>query len=453
MNEQTSQLRRELGLRDVVLFNIAALVSTRWIGVAAHIGPGAITLWLLGVLLFLLPCAFVVAELSQRFPREGGLYVWTNEAFGPWHAFACAAFYYLNNLFWIPGLLISLVGMTTYALVPGLARWAENPWFVLPCALALLAVITVANYLGLRVAKWVDNLGGLAVYLIVALLIVVAGSAALRHGFATPMNIVPRLDVEKLNFWSQMAMALTGLELSAILSGEVRDAKRTLFRATWISAVAVAFFYVVSTGALLVLLPPEQISTVIGLAQAGRQAGQTLGWAWVPYAVGIAILLSAGGQLGTYLGACSRLPFVLGIDRFLPPAFARLHPRYGTPVVSILLLGIGSGLLLIISQLGESFRGAYQVTVDMTVISLFVPFLYIFAAAWRFGQKLAAICGLAVSAIAIGFSFLPTSDVRSVWGFEAKLVGGCALLFVLTRLCYRHYSASAATAGAAGPQL
>ena len=439
------QLGKELGLRDLVLFNVAALVSTRWIGVAAHVGPGAILLWLLAGAFFLVPCAFVVAKLSRRFPVEGGLYIWTREAFGTWHAFACGAFYYLNNLFWIPGLLVSMVGMVMYAFSARLGVWAENAWYVLPCALFLLAGAITANYVGLRVAKWVDNLGGFGAYFITGVLFIGGAAVLIRRGSATHFNVVPSLDFGKLNFWSQLAMAMTGLELSPILSGEVRNPLRTIYRATWISAGCVLLIYVLSTSALLVVLPPERISPVIGLAQVSREAAHVSNWSWVPFAIGAGIFLSVGGQLGTYVGACSRLPFVLGIDHFLPPAFAKLHPKFGTPYVSILLIGIGSAILLLISQLGETFRGAYQVMVDMTVISLLVPFVYIFAAAWKFGQRLAGACGLAVSAIAITFSFLPTADVRSVWSFELKLAGGCILLFILTRLCYSHYLGRTAT--------
>jgi amino acid transporter len=210
-------------------------------------------------------------------------------------------------------------------------------------------------------------------------------------------------------------------------------------KATWVSAVMIVLFYVCATSSILVFVKPDDVSPVIGLAQASRQAAVALGWNWVPLSIAICILLSAGGQLGTYVGACARLPFVMGIGNLLPPVFAKLHPRYGTPWVSILFLGFGSALLLVISQLGETFRGAYQFTVDLTVVSLFVPFLYIFAAAWKFGQRIAAFCGFAVSAIAIAFSFLPTPDIHSVFWFEMKLGGGCALLFITARICYRHY--------------
>jgi glutamate:GABA antiporter len=432
-------LRRELGLRDLVLFNVAAIVSTRWIGVAAHVGPGTLVLWLLAAALFLVPCAFVVSNLSHRFPQEGGLYIWTREAFGEWQGFACGWFYYLNNVFWIPGVLISMVGMITYAFNPHWGKLAEDPRFVLPCALVLLIGTLAANYVGLKVAKWVDNLGGLGAYSIAVILVVSAGAALLFNGSATKFHAIPSWDLDKLNFWSQLAMAMTGLELSPILSGEVRNPRRAIVRATWISAALVVAFYIFSTSSILILLKPDQVSPVIGLAQAGQQVSSLLGWRWVPLSIAVAILLSVGGQLGTYVGACARLPFVLGIGNLLPPAFAKLHPKYGTPHVSILLLGAGAAVLLLISQLGETFRGAYQVTVDFTVISLFIPFVYMFAAAWKFGQKLAAFCGLIVSGIAIVFSFLPTSDVRSVWLFEAKLIGGCVLLFLLARLCYQHY--------------
>ncbi|MBV9303653.1 MAG: APC family permease [Acidobacteriaceae bacterium] len=436
-------LRKELGLRDLVLFNVAALLSTRWIGVAAHVGPGAIGIWVLAAALFLVPCAFVVANLSRKFPEEGGLYIWTREAFGEWHAFACGWFYYLSNVFWIPGVLVASIGMLTYAFSPSFQRFAENPSFVLPIAVALLVLVVASNYVGLRVAKWVDNFGGLGAYVIVIVLLTCAVAAWMRPGPATKFNVVPSFDLQKLNFWSQFAFAMTGLELSPILAGEIRDARRNIFRATWICAVLVVLYYVGGTGSILTLLPPDKVSPVVGLAQAGQEASNILGWRWPAFAIGLCIVLSVGGQLGTYVGACARLPFVLGIANLLPQSFAKLHPKYGTPYFSILFLGITGGVLLFISQLGETFRGAYQLGVDLSVISLFIPFLYLFGAAWKFGQKWPALCGLFVSAIAILFSFLPTADVRSAWWFEAKLIGGSIIFIAVPRIFYMRYRARA----------
>jgi amino acid transporter len=322
---------------------------------------------------------------------------------------------------------------------PQTAPYAENAKYVLPAALVLLVFIVASNYVGLHVAKWVDNLGGAGVYLIWVILVIAAVVFVFRYGSATHFQILPNWHWSKLNFWSQLAFGMTGLELSPILSGEIRDPKRSIFRATWISAGLVVLFYVAGTAAILAFLSPGNVSPVIGLTQAGTQAAARLGWTWAPVAIAACILLSVGGQLGTYIGASARLPFVLGIGNLLPPAFGKLHPRHGTPYLSILVLGIGSGVLLVISQLGETFRAAYQITVDMSVITLFIPFLYIFGAAWKFKQRFAALAGLSVSAIAIAFSFIPTEDVQSPWLFEAKLLGGCALLYVIALGFYRRY--------------
>lgn len=432
-------LRKELTLRDLVLFNLAAILSTRWIAAAAHVGPGSLILWALAAVLFLIPSALVVANLSQRFPAEGGLYIWTREAFGDWHGFACAWFYYLNNLLWIPGALVALVGMTIYAFDAKAGAVAEDARVIVPCSLGLLGIIVAVNYVGLRVAKWVDNFGALGVYTITCILLIAAIAAIARFGSASSFGMRTSFNWETVNFWSQMAFGMTGLELSPILSGEIRNPQRMIRRAAWIGAALVVLYYVAGTSAILVFLKPEQVSPVIGLAGAAQQAAHLLGWAWVPLAIATCILLSTGGQLGTYVGACARLPFVLGIGNILPPAFAKLHPRYATPHLSIVFLGLGAAVLLIISQLGETFRAAYQITVDMAVITLFIPFLYIFAAAWKFGQRVAALSGLAVSALAIALSFIPTADVKSVWSFELKLWGGCILLYVLGWLCFRHY--------------
>jgi amino acid transporter len=438
MPEQIVELKRELGLRDLVLFNVAAIVSTRWIAAAAHAGSGSLSLWLLAAIFFLVPSAFVVARLSRLFPQQGGFYIWTREAFGEWHGFACAWFYYVNNLFWVPSVLIATIGMLASSF-PQTARYAENAKYVLPAALVLLVFIVAANYAGLRVAKWVDNLGGAGVYLIWVILAIAAIVFVFRYGSVTHFRILPNWHWSKLNFWSQLAFGMTGLELSPILSGEIHDPKRTIFRATWISTGLVVLFYVAGTAAILVFLSPDNVSPVIGLTQAGTQAAGRLGWTWAPVAIAACILLSVGGQLGTYIGASARLPFVLGIGNLLPPAFGKLHPRYGTPYLSILVLGIGSAILLVISQLGETFRAAYQIIVDMSVITLFIPFLYIFGAAWKFKQRFAALAGLGVSVLAIGFSFIPTGDVKAPWLFEAKLLGGCALLYVIALVFYRRY--------------
>jgi len=429
-------LQRELGLRDLVLFNIAAVVGIRWLAAAAHAGAGSITLWVLAAAFFFVPSALAVTRLAARFPDEGGIYVWTKRSFGDWHGFLCGWCYWLSNLFYIPNLLLAGIAIAVYTLGGQYVRLADNRLFVVTASLLVLWIALLTNLLGVRIGKWTENLGGLATYAAGAGLVILGAVVWTRSGSATRLDLLPEWSWGKLNFWSQIAFAFGGLELGAIMGGEIRDPPRTVPRAAWISGTAIAAFYILGTLALLVLLPAERVNIMSGLAQAGAAAGERLALPWV--APLLALLITAGvtGQLGAWLAGAARLPFVIGLDRYLPASFARLHPRWRTPHVAILTQGAACTLFLLIVQLGENLRSGYQLLVDMTVVTYFIPFLYLFLSAWKHGQRWSAAAGALVTTAAIAFSLVPPGEAESPWLFEAKLIGGCALLIAAARIWF-----------------
>jgi glutamate:GABA antiporter len=429
-------LRRELRLWHLVLFNFSAIIGVRWISPAAHTGPGSLTLWLLASLAFLLPSAQVVSTLSAKFPDEGGLYVWTKHAFTDWHGFLCAWLYFVGSVLFLPTLLLAGVSMASYMFGPNAIRYAENSAFAIPVTLGAMALAFLANLVGLRVGKWPSVVGGGATYLIVPLLCVLAGLAAWRFGSATHFQFVPDASWGNLNFWSQIALGMTGLELAPILGGEIYNPARNVPRAAGITCAACAAYYMAGTAALLILMTPEHISALTGLAQAGEIAGERFGAAWLPACFAVLITLGAIGQLSTYIAASTRLPFTLGIDHYMPAAFARLHPRWHTPHVSILIqAGIATALLLL-AQLGENLRAGYQIMVDMVVISTLVPLIYIFASGMKFGRPWAGAAGGLIGAIGVILSMVPPDDASSAWRFELKVVGGTILLIAAGRLIF-----------------
>jgi amino acid transporter len=435
------ELRRELSLRDLILFSIAGLIGARWLSSAAHTGPGAVSLWIFAAIFFLIPSAFSMAKLSARWPDEGGLYVWTRECFGPWHGFLCFWLYWLSLAFWFPGALMAVSSMTAYALGPGIAPLADNRWFVLPIALALLWAAIGANLIGLRFGKWVDNLGGAANIVLCVLLASVAALVWFARGPATPIDIAPHWNWERVNFWSQICYALTGLELAPVLGGEIRNPIRNLPLASLSASPVVTLFYVAGTLSLLIVLPADQISPLNGIAQAAASAGSSIGAPWLARVVAALILLGAFGQLSVLGAVAARLPFVVGVDSFLPPAFARVHPRWHTPHIPLLFFGAMCTVVLIVAQAGETARAAYQIVTDLMVIGGFIPFLYIFAAAWKCGARWSAASGLAVSALAIACSVVPTADVRSAFVFEAKLAIVTGMLVLTARWIFVKHQA------------
>ncbi len=436
-------LKRGIGLRDLILFNISAVVGLRWLAAAAHAGPGSLTLWAAAALLFFIPSAFVVSGLSRRFPTEGGLYIWVKEAFGPWHGFLCGWLYLVSNLLFFPGLLLAGVAMAAYMFGPAGAHIAESRAYTVPVALAGLWIAAITNLVGIDAGKWTSNLGGLSTYATVIILVILAILVALHSGAATRFHAVPQVRFDTINFWSQIAFAFVGLELGAILAGEIREPRRTIPRAAWISGAICAAFYIAGTAALLVLLPPGDISAVAGLAQAGLAGGLALGAAWVAPLLAGLITLGVIGQLGCYLAGNTRLPFAIGLDRYLPEAFARLHPTWRTPYLSILVQAAIATAFLFAAQFGENSRAAYQILVDMGVITALIPYVYIFAAGIHFGHRIAGASGLCVSALAVVLSTIPTGDVASVWTFEVKVIGGTLVMAAVGWLTFSRRSARA----------
>jgi glutamate:GABA antiporter len=421
-------LRRELKLWHVVLFDLSALLGVRWLAAAAHAGPGSLALWLVAALAFLLPCALVIAALSERFPLEGGLYIWAKQAFGDWHGFLCAWLYFISNVCYFPTLLLSGVAMASYMFGQTGIQYSEDARYAIPATLGALWLTFILNLVGLRIGKWAGVLGAASAYSLAALLISFGLMAAFHGGAATHFHLLPELSFNSLNFWSQIAFAMVGLEVASILGGEIYDPKKVIPRAAWISGIGCAGFYMAGTAAMLALMAPQQISTLTGLAQAGQVAGARFGASWLSPCFALLITVSVVGNLTAFVAGNTRLPFALGLDHYLPPAFAKLHPRWHTPYVSILAQGVLSSALLLLFQLGETLRAAYQILVDLTVIATFLPFVYIFASGFKFGQRWAGMLGGLITVLAIILSAVPPPGVASVWIFELKVVGGTILL-------------------------
>jgi amino acid transporter len=437
----TARLHRELGLKDLVFFDICAVISLRWIAAAAHAGPGSFVLWIIAALFFFLPSAVIVSGLSRRFPEEGGMYIWTKRAFGDQHAFLCGWFYFISTVLYLPSLLLAGISMSAYAFGGQGARLAEDRGFALSITLAVLWAAFAANFFGMRVAKWISALGGSSTFIIGGVLAALAIFSAFRFGVRTHFDLLPKANLDTVNFWSQIAFAFVGLELAPVVSAEIRNPRRDLPRAAAISGVISAAFYIAITAALLVLLQPDEISPMTGLAQAGAAGSQKLGAPIVAILLAALIGIALAGQLDTWIAGNTRLPYAIGLDRYLPAAFSRIHQRWGTPYVSLLVQAVLATLFLLMAQLGETVRAAYQIMVDMMLIVTFVPFVYIFAAGWRFANRIAAVSGLAVTLIAIALAAVPPHEAVSATIFEVKVVGGTVFFAIAGWLLFKRYQA------------
>lgn len=385
-----SQLRKTMGFWDVLLFNIATVLGPRWIAAAGHNGTSSISLWVLAAVFFFVPGALVINELSSRFPEEGGLYVWSREAFGPFHGFVAGWTYWIYTFFYFPGLLLASASMAAYIIGGRGSVLAQDRTFQLTVSLALLLVAVVLNIIGLNIGKWLQNAGGVGTYLPLVMLVAIAVIVCLRYGSATHFtvsNMMPAWNWDTVNFWSQIAFAFTGLELVSAMSEEVRDPRRTLPRAVFGAGALIALMYVVGTFAILGLIPANNIDPQSGVFNAITVGSFALKLGFLGVLAALLVTVGNAGGVGSTVAGISRIPFVVGVDRYLPAAFGKIHPRWKTPWVSILVQAVISATILLASQINETTQGAYQKLIDAGIILYFIPFLYMFAAIIKLAHR------------------------------------------------------------------
>ena len=384
------QLRKTMGFWDVLLFNIATVLGPRWIAAAGHNGTSSISLWVLAAVFFFVPGALVINELSSRFPEEGGLYAWSREAFGPFHGFVAGWTYWIYTFFYFPGLLLASASMAAYVMGGSGAALAQDRTFLLTVSLSLLVVAVVLNIVGLNIGKWLQNAGGVGTYVPLVILVGIAAVVCFRHGSATHFtaaNMMPTWNWDTVNFWSQIAFAFTGLELVSAMSEEVRDPRRTLPRAVFGAGALIALMYIVGTFAILGLVPAGGIDPQSGVFNAITVGSVALKVGFLGILAAVLVTFGNAGGVGSTVAGISRVPFVVGVDRYLPAAFGKIHPRWKTPWVSILVQASISAAILLGSQINESMQGAYQKLIDAGIILYFIPFLYMFAAVIKLAYR------------------------------------------------------------------
>lgn len=389
----TSTLARELGVVDLVLFYLAGGLSLRWIATAAAAGPSTIIIWIFACLCFFVPLAASVLELSSRYPQEGGLYVWTQRAFGDFSGFIAAWTYWMSNLPYFPAVLYFGAGSALFAMGKRGDHLTSNATYYLLFALGWLALITLLNILGLKQGKWLNNCCSLGAWIPVTVLIGLAVAFAIHHGSATSFSahhLVPHADLKNAIFWSTIFFAFGGVETGSFMGEEIKDARRTIPRSLVIAGSLIAASYIAGTIAMLIALPSASISGVSGFTSAIRQMCAKLGLGWLIAPVALLVVLNSVGGAATFLSSTSRLPFVAGIDRYLPPVFGRVHQRWRTPWVAIGAYGVAGMLCALLSQAGTTVRSAYDVLVSMSIITYFIPFAFLFASMIRLQREPAA---------------------------------------------------------------
>jgi amino acid transporter len=452
-------LRRTLGTMDLVFLNIAAILGIRWLSTGAQMGPSSLVLWLLAVLIFFIPSGLTVMELNSRHSGEGGIYLWSKSAFGEQHGFIAGWTYWVNNLFYFPGLLLFIAGAFLFL---GGSDWlglGESAWYNTGFSLTLLWLVIGANVIGLSRGKWIQNIGAMATGAVFISLAAGGIWAWTQYGSETEFTrtaMMPDVTTfSTLTFFATMTFAFAGLELGPIMSGEIKNPKRSIPRAMLASGLVIAMIYILGTGLLMVALPEGQINVITGIAQAFTAIGDRIALPALAFVGALLVVMSSTGGLGAWISGVARIPYVIGIDSYLPAALGKIHPKYGTPHIALVTQGAVVTLLMLAAVTDSTIEQAYIMLLDMTIILYFIPFLYMFAAlpvlrkraagkndgvalvpGGNVGLWLCSGLGFAATLLSVILSMIPPDETPDPGMFMLKVVGGCLLFIVVGLIFY-----------------
>ena len=440
---RSETLKKPLGLFDLVLTQILFVVGSTWVGTAAKLGQAHLFFWLLAILLFYIPQAAVVIYLSNRMPLEGGIYQWAKLGFNEFAGFIVAW-----NLWLLSITVIALGGMFTttnisYALGSDFAWMPNSKWCVSLISAALVGGLGWACVRGLSLGKWLHNIGAFAMLVVYGALIFLP-LLGLARGDLKSYNPLPlALPTMSIfycfNIFSKLgAGALSGFEYVAILAGETRSPARDIGRSVLIASPIIALMFILGTSSVLAYVDGNPIDLIGPVPQTLRLGLHSFPVAGVIASAGILLMtIRTISSTSVHVTGSSRLPMVAGWDRLLPNWFSRLHPRYKTPINSIIFVGATTLVIAISSQIGAGIQEAFQLVDNAANVFYGIVYFTMFAipifgavsirSGAPFWLRVAAICGALVSLSAVFFTIYPIIDVPSPLSFAVKIIAVTAI--------------------------
>ncbi len=457
-------LKRALGRWDLVALFVVAIFNLNVVPSIAANGGVTLWLWLISLIFFFWPQGIAVLELAHRYPGEGGVYLWAKEVFGDFHGFLSGWCYWTNNMMYVPTVMLYFVGVSVFVLGPGHEALADNKLFTVSASLLLFVLLVVLNIRGLGVGKWVNNLGGIGTGIAAAVLVGLGIVMWLRFGtsvtgadFRIPAN--PRF---VLNSFGVICFGLVGLELASVMGDEIREPEKNLPGAVAWGGVLSGVLYILTTLTLLIAVSKDQISVLQGIVQAvGHMAGR-IGVAWIVAPFALMLSISIAGIGSAWLAGSARIPFVAGLDSYLPEWLGRIHPKYGTPYAALILHAVVSVLLVGLNFLGGSVQETFQKLLSLAVVLQLVPFLYMFAALLKLAMReddgkgryskgvliASGTSGLITTILAIIVAFFPAQQITSVALYEVWMIGGTVFFIGLAAFFFFIYGRRKAAAAA-----
>ena len=451
-NQHQGRHRATIGVGDMTLLTVSAILLLDTLSASASIGVSSITWWLIMGLAFFIPYGLISAELGTTYPEQGGIYSWIRDAFGKRWGTRVTWLYWLNNVLWNASISILFAGIFSQMFLPEMSLAMQ-----LALAIGLNWLVVASTCLSLRVGKWVPNIG--ASLKMITFAAIVAGG--LIYALQPGVELANDFSWEAFQpewgsstqYVSTILYGMLGFELICSASEEMKHPERDIPRSILSSGVMIFLGYILATFAILAVIPADTIDLVEGLVDTLRVLfGDSPLGVLVATVLGVFALFTFFSNATTWAIGTNRAVAESAIDGELPKVFAVEHPKNGTPVGASLLMGaVATVVLLIYGAIAGSNEDLFWSLFAASAVLFMLPYIGVVAAFYRArlvdGARhrpfrapggnagallLTLLCIFLLSASTILFMYIPGE------GFDWPVVIGSLSCILLGELAIRH---------------
>ncbi len=460
--EEGIYMKKTMGLWDIVLMNVTAIIGLRWLPIAASYGPSAVIFWIFAAAMFFIPSGLVSAELAAAWPEEGGLYVWAERAYGEKWGFITSWFYWTNNLFYYPSLLTFIAVTGSYLINPDLQN---NKLYISAVILIIFWGVTLLNLNGMNISKWLSDLSGIFGTILPGLVLIILSFVAV-FVWKKPMpvryslpNMMPNFgSMANVSFLSTIMFAMAGMELTPTLAGETKNPQRTFPLAMFISGAIISVIYIVGTMSITFMVSPDKIGAASGIMQAIEVIGRELDLPALVPAIVIMLFIGNLGGVSVWSVGPIKMFFESTKSGIMPEYFTRLN-KDGMPQNAMIIQALLVSAIVVFTSFLPSVENIYEVLVMMTTITYFIPYLFMFGAFITLRRKykdikrpftvpggmagayLVAALGFISVILAIVLPLIPLAGLgtRDIVIYESEVAGGPIIFGLIGNAIFTRY--------------
>jgi putative glutamate/gamma-aminobutyrate antiporter len=461
--------RSKIGVLALVMLNLAIVCTLRGLPIMAEEGLSLVFYFIVSAAVFLIPVSLVSAELATGWPPRGpgGVYIWVHEAFGPKWGFLAMWLQWVQNVVWFPTILSFIAATLAYLYDPALA---DNKAYMLVVILVVYWGGTLINFRGMETSGILSVVCVVAGTIVPGILIVVLGIVWLAAGHASAISftihdLVPDLgNFRNIVFLAGAVLMFSGMEVSAVHSQDVRDAKRTYPRAILLAAVVAVVLLAMGSISIAVVVPQGELSLVAGVMEAFQKFFGAHGLRWLIPLMALLIVVGSIGELSAWILGPAKGLMITARHGCLPP-FLRKTNAMGVPTHMMIVQGLVATVVTLIFLFMPTVSSSYWILSALSIILYLLMYVILYASAIRLrysqpdversyriplgnaGMWIVAGIGIAGAVFTLGISFLPPSQIAtgSARFYELFLTIGtavtCAVPFLIYALRKPHWRA------------